>query len=101
MQDPVDPASPRGTLYRMDADLSCRRAAGGFFVSNGLAFSPDGRTLYHSDSYVAVRTIWAWDIDADDGAISNRRVFVDTQGHARPAGRRRSRRRWLLLDGGQ
>ena len=80
MQDPVDPSNPRGALYRMDADLSCRRVAGGFFVSNGLAFSPDGRTLYHSDSYVAVRTIWAWDIDADDGAISNRRVFVDTKG---------------------
>jgi sugar lactone lactonase YvrE len=49
-------------------------------VSNGLAFSPDGRTLYHSDSYAAVRTIWAWDLHPDDGSISNRRVFVDTRG---------------------
>ena len=55
----------------MDAELSCRRTAGGLFVSNGLAFSPDGRTLYHSDSHPSVRTIWAWDLDADDGAIAN------------------------------
>jgi sugar lactone lactonase YvrE len=54
--------------------------AGGLHVANGLAFSPDGRTLYHSDSFAAVRTIWAWDFDADRGTIANRRVFVDTHG---------------------
>jgi sugar lactone lactonase YvrE len=80
MADPVDPAAPHGALYRLDVDMSYACLAGGFFVSNGLAFSPDGRTLYHSDSYAAVRTVWAWDLDPDDGAISNRRIFVDTKG---------------------
>ena len=49
-------------------------------VANGLAFSPDDRILYHSNSHVSVRTIWAWDFDLADGVIRNRRVFVDTTG---------------------
>jgi L-arabinonolactonase len=79
MEDPVNPARPQGSLYRFDAEHNCTRMLDGLFVANGLAFSPDGKTLYHSDSFRAVRTIWAWDFDADDGAISNRRVFVDTK----------------------
>jgi L-arabinonolactonase len=80
MEDPVDPSGPKGSLYRFDGDQRCTRMSGGLFVANGLAFSPDGRTLYHSDSFKAVRTIWAWDLDPDDGQIRNRRVFVDTSG---------------------
>jgi L-arabinonolactonase len=80
MEEPVDPARKQGTLYRFDADHRLTPLVSDLFVSNGLAFSPDGRTLYHSDSYAAVRTIWAWDLDPDDGAIRNRRVFVDTHG---------------------
>lgn len=79
MEDPVDPNGAKGSLYRFDGDRACTRMTGGLFVANGLAFSPDGRTLYHSDSFKAVRTIWAWDFDPDDGQISNRRVFVDTR----------------------
>lgn len=80
MEEPVDPSRKQGTLYRFDADHHLTPMVPDLFVSNGLAFSPDGRTLYHSDSYAAVRTIWAWDLDPGDGAISNRRVFVDTNG---------------------
>lgn len=80
MEEPVDPGRRQGTLYRFDADHRLTPMVPDLFVSNGLAFSPDGRTLYHSDSYVAVRTIWAWDLDPDDGAIRNRRIFVDTHG---------------------
>lgn len=87
MEDPVDPAGPKGSLYRFGADHECVRTVDGLFVANGLAFSPDGRTLYHSDSFREVRTIWAWDLDSDDGVISNRRVFVDTHGmKGRPDG---------------
>lgn len=80
MADPVDLVTPMGALYRFDAEHRCTRMMDGLFVANGLAFSPDGRTMYNSDSATPVRTIWAWDFDADDGAISNRRVFVDTHG---------------------
>jgi sugar lactone lactonase YvrE len=46
-------------------------------VPNGLAFSPDGRTMYLSDSHPKVQQIWAFDYDVDTGAPSNRRLFVD------------------------
>lgn len=43
-------------------------------ISNGLAFSPDGRTLYHSDT--AAKTIWACDWDEDSGIACNQRIFA-------------------------
>lgn len=43
-------------------------------IANGLAFSPDGRTLYHSDT--PARTIWACDYDEQSGTASNQRVFA-------------------------
>lgn len=80
MQDPVDASHPAGTLYQFGPGDRCKAVVPGLFVSNGLAFSPDGRTIYFSDSYASVRTVWACDLDPDDGALSNRRVFVDTHG---------------------
>jgi len=51
-------------------------------TANGLAFSPDGSTLYHADT--PKKTIWACDYDAASGAVANRRVFarVDEGGDA-------------------
>ena len=49
----------------------------GLIVPNGLAFSPDGRTMYLSDSHPLVQTVWAFDYDIETGMPSNRRVFVD------------------------
>ena len=49
----------------------------GFVTPNGMAFSPDGRTLYLSDSNAAVQLIWAFDYDLETGVPSRRRVFVD------------------------
>ena len=46
-------------------------------TSNGLAWSPDRRTMYHSDT--AQRLVWACDYDAGSGAVSRRRVFARVQ----------------------
>lgn len=46
-------------------------------VPNGMAFSPDGTTMYLSDSHPSVQLIWAFDYDTASGTPSNRRVFVD------------------------
>ncbi len=46
----------------------------GYRVANGPAFSPDGRTLYHTDS--AARRIYAFDL-ARDGSLSNKRVWTE------------------------
>ncbi len=78
-----------GTLYRYSAGHSGSLEArlSGFIVPNGLGFSPDGRTMYLSDSHPQVQQIWAFDYDIDTGTPSNRRVFVDmNQYEGRPDG---------------
>ena len=47
-----------GRFYCLDTDLSVTPWKDGFYTTNGLAFSPDGATMYFSDSNKAVRTIW-------------------------------------------
>ncbi len=84
---PLGPRKPVAALYRLWPGGRCERLFDGLTVTNGCAFSPDGRTFYFSDSESSIRTIWACDYDPDDGTITNRRVFVDTHGLAgRPDG---------------
>lgn len=64
-------------LYRLDPDNTCHKMVSGIGSSNGLAFSPDSRTLYFADSQKAL--VWAWDMDPLTGDIDNRRVFIDTK----------------------
>jgi sugar lactone lactonase YvrE len=66
---------PNGSLYRIDTDGVATREEGGIIVSNGIAFSPDGKTLYFTDT--RRYTSYAYDLDLDDGVITNRRVFSD------------------------
>jgi sugar lactone lactonase YvrE len=72
-------------LFRFDPDGTCTRMVDGLICSNGLAFSPDGRTMYHSDSRLDF--VWAWDLEPRTGAISRQRVFlqIDVQ-EGRPDG---------------
>ena len=77
MRDPQDPDARAGTFFRIDPDLAVRPMIGDLVTGNGLAFSPDGRTLYMSDSNATVQKVWAWDYDATSGEIANRRVFID------------------------
>lgn len=72
-----DLKTPNGGLYRLDADLSCHKMESGIIASNGMAFSPDDKTLYFCDS--RQDTVWAYDLDIETGAISNRRVFISTK----------------------
>jgi sugar lactone lactonase YvrE len=81
-----------GTIYEprdaQQAALFClqggtlARMAGGGTVGNGLAWSPDGKTLYWSDTTAHV--IRAWDWDSAGNVMSRPRVF--TQFPSKPAG---------------
>jgi sugar lactone lactonase YvrE len=64
---------PIGTLYRATADGRAEPKIEGLAITNGLAWSPDGRTMYHAET--RSRAIDAWEFDPVSGAISNRRRF--------------------------
>jgi sugar lactone lactonase YvrE len=69
--EPREPAL--AALYRW-AGGRLDKMAGGITVSNGLAWSLDGRTLYWSDT--KAHTIYALDMDPADGSLSRQRVFA-------------------------
>lgn len=97
-EPPYDPASERfndgkcdpqgrfwvGTIYEPRdpprASLSCfshgrlERRVGGLTVCNGLAWSPDGRTIHWSDT--KAHSIYAADFDGANGTLSRQRVFA-------------------------
>jgi D-xylonolactonase len=64
-----------GSLYKVDRDASISIIDEGIHLSNGIGFSPDNRTMYYTDSIL--HTIYKYDYDLEDGAISNRRVFAE------------------------
>lgn len=74
MSQPVDPQNPEGQLFRFDGEAEPSPQQG-LLIQNGLAFSPDGRAMYLSDSHPDVATVWRFDYDPERGIPSNRTVF--------------------------
>lgn len=72
------PPEPLGAFYRLDPDGSVTKWRDGIFTTNGLAFSPDGKRMYFSDSNPEVRTIWVCDYDTETGTPGAPSVFFDT-----------------------
>jgi sugar lactone lactonase YvrE len=84
----MDENSPRqkiAALYRVTPDGQITRQEDGIAVSNGLAWSPDSRVMYHSDSTAGI--IEAWDFDPATGGRTNHRVLARlTNDDGRPDG---------------
>ena len=66
-----------GALYAFERGGTLTPLVRELIVPNGLAFSPDGRTMYLSDSHPQAQQIWAFDYDIETGTPSRRRLFVD------------------------
>ena len=64
-----------GGLFSLGTDGAISQLDGEVILGNGPCFSPDNRTLYHSDSMR--QAIYAYDYDLATGAASNRRLFID------------------------
>lgn len=64
-------------FYRLDGD-TLTPVIDKIAVANGLAFSPDGLTMYAASS--PSRKVDAFDLDPETGAISNRRTFLTLDG---------------------
>jgi sugar lactone lactonase YvrE len=66
-------SAPKAALYRY-AGGTLQRMAGDITTSNGLAWSPDGRTMYWADT--KEHLVQALDFDGRDGSVSRRREFA-------------------------
>ena len=67
-------AAPAGQIARLAGRALMRPLSDPLTVPNGLAFSPDGATMYWSDTFA--HRIFAFDFDGDQGSLSNQRVFA-------------------------
>lgn len=74
----------RAHLYRLDS-RGLGTLAGGLITSNGLAFSPDGRTLYHADTPRFI--VRRYDYDLSSGEASNPRPFIQLDPNGADRGR--------------
>ena len=75
--------SAAGTLYRIDPDLTCAAVDRGYRVTNGPAFSPDGKRMYHNDS--ARQVTYVFDLEGD--RLGQRNVFLQfKEGECYPDG---------------
>jgi sugar lactone lactonase YvrE len=63
-----------GALYSIGHDYKISTLISGVRISNGLAWSPDYKTLYYIDT--PTRNVMAYDYHLDDGSIHRPRVAV-------------------------
>jgi gluconolactonase len=100
----VEPELDHRSVYRFDPGSGGLRRMADFEQPNGLAFSPDGRTLYVSDTSLSLdeipgeqtgtlHQIEAFDV-GEDATLSNRRVFCHTD-HGYPDGLTVDGRGWV------
>ncbi len=76
---PADRSAAGAFFFRLDGDRLVPEIDG-ISVSNGLAFSPDGTTMYAAGA--PGRKVEAFDIDAATGSVFNRRTFLTLEaGH--------------------
>jgi len=69
-------APQAGNLYLIDLDGSSRMVGRDVQLTNGLGFSPDGRTLYHSDSRRS--SVFCYSV-SPDGSLGEKTLFVKAE----------------------
>jgi sugar lactone lactonase YvrE len=69
-----DQSAGAGALYRLDGDGRATRVLDGVTISNGLAWSHDGRAMYYIDT--PTQRIDAFSYDPSTGDISERRSVI-------------------------
>lgn len=67
-------ASPIAGIYSLDANSRVRKIGSNVALFNGICWSPDGKSMYYSDS--ALRRTYRCDYDLDSGEAGAPEVFV-------------------------
>jgi len=65
---------PHASLYRLDTDLKVEKILDNVTISNGMAWSPDYKTMYYIDT--PTQQVVAFDYDNQTGEISNKKAAV-------------------------
>ncbi len=66
-----------GSLFRIERNSSTLEMLSNIGISNGLAWSPDSKTMYFADSIKA--QMYAFDFNLEQGTISNNRLFSNLE----------------------
>lgn len=66
---------PNAALYRFDRPGAVKKMIPEVTISNGTGWSPDGCTMYYTDTLRYA--VFAYDFDTESGEISNRRTFLE------------------------
>lgn len=74
---PNTPAPAFGTLFSIGSGGAVVKRGGSFRTQNGLAWSPDGRRMYVSDSKPHHAKVTVHDFDPVSGNFSGGRMFAD------------------------
>jgi sugar lactone lactonase YvrE len=69
----------QASLYRIDKTLNVHQMLNKVNLSNGLAWSSNGRTMYYIDT--PLRRVEAFNFDESEGSISNRRTVYALAAH--------------------
>ncbi|WP_375390522.1 SMP-30/gluconolactonase/LRE family protein [uncultured Sphingomonas sp.] len=70
---PVGCDRPSGALYRLDPGGALTQVDGGYHIANGPAISPDGRWLFHTNTFL--REIYRFPLH-DDGTLGSRALWL-------------------------
>ncbi len=70
----MDEKTASGALYTFDGS-NVTRLLDHLQISNGLTWSPDGKTFYHTDT--PTHQVKAYDYDLETGQIANPRIVIE------------------------
>ncbi len=84
MVEDEEKATYKGSLYCLNNDLSIKKSISGLSITNSLCWSPDGKTVYHTDT--PTRIINAHAFDTRSGTLGNAKPLVKTQDGCYPDG---------------
>ncbi len=84
MVEDLDKSIYKGSLYCLNSDLSVHQSIGGILITNSLCWSPDGETVYHTDT--PTREIKRYPFDQKNAVFGEGTTLVKTQRGCYPDG---------------
>lgn len=84
MVEDQERAQYKGALYCLDEGLNVKKSIEGLLITNSLCWSPDGETMYHTDT--PTRRIKQYAFDTKAGDVGEAQLLVETRKGCYPDG---------------